>query len=92
MSDGGDKLADAQNFDDKEGIAAGADDEPPATWRGKPYGHWRGKLLTRQECSKVADIVTACKDARDVRLLATYATSPHGLVDDEVRRMACMLP
>lgn len=92
MGHDGDKAVDAQKVVRNDGIATGADDGFPAAWRGKPFAQWQGRLLTREECRKVANILVACGDARDVRLLFTYATSPHGLVDDEVRRIVCMSP
>ena len=39
---------------------------------------------------KVTRILNACRAPPDTKLLATLATSPAGLVDDEVRRLACM--
>ena len=87
-----DKAADAQKDPSKDGIATSADDGLPAAGRAKPFDHWQGRLLTPEECGKVVEIAASCEDARDVRLLVTYATSPHGLVDDQVRRIACMSP
>lgn len=87
-----DKAGDVQKVIHEDEIATGADDEFPAAPRARPLAHWQGKLLSQEECSKVGKIVAACEDTRDVRLLATYATSPHGLVDDQVRRIACMPP
>ena len=92
MRDDGDKAIDAQNVVPKEPVENSPGDGVPATWRAKPFAHWQGRLLTQEECSKVEEIVAACEDGHDMRLLVKYATSPHGLVDDQVRRIACMSP
>lgn len=54
-----------------------------------PYEGWRGKRLSPAGCTKVSRILAACKEARDGDHLGTLATSKDGLVDDEVRRVAC---
>lgn len=54
-----------------------------------PYEGWKGKTLSRVEFAKVTDILAACNSAEKTLLLTTLATSEAGLVDDEVRRVAC---
>lgn len=92
MSDDGDEAIDAQKAGPMDMIVTGAPDEFPAPWRAKPFADWQGRLLTRDECSKVVKILAACEDPSDLNLLVTYANSLHGLVDDRVRRVACTLP
>ena len=50
---------------------------------------WRPEPLSPDELRKVHKILQACKD-RDLEALRMHATSPGGLVEDEVRRLACM--
>lgn len=50
---------------------------------------WKGKTLSPVELAKVADILAACNFSEKTHLLTTLATSEAGLVDDEVRRVAC---
>lgn len=92
MSDDDDTAIDAQKAVPEDGIVTGAADGFPAAWKTKPFADWQGRLLTRDECSKVVKIVAACEEPRDLRLLVTYANSPQGLVDDQVRRIACTSP
>lgn len=54
-----------------------------------PYVGWKGKKLSPAESAKVADILAACNFSEKTHLLTTLATSKAGLVDDEVRRIAC---
>lgn len=54
-----------------------------------PYEGWKGKTLSPVELAKVADILAACNFSKKTNLLTTLATSEAGLVDDEVRRVAC---
>lgn len=54
-----------------------------------PYRGWKGKKLSPVELAKVADILAACNFSDKTHLLTTLATSEAGLVDDEVRRVAC---
>lgn len=54
-----------------------------------PYVGRKGKTLSPVESAKVADILGACKFSEKTHLLTTLATSEAGLVDDEVRRVAC---
>ena len=58
--------------------------------KGRPFDEWKGKPLTQEACIKVNRILTACGKQRDLRSLVALATSAGGLVDDEVRRVACM--
>lgn len=92
MSDDSDEAIDAQKAVPMDRIVTGAADESPAAWRAKPFADWQGRLLTRDECSKVVKILAACEAPSDLNLLITYAISLHGLVDDRVRRVACTLP
>jgi len=54
-----------------------------------PYDGWRGKRLSPAGCTKVSRILVACKEACEGDHLGTLATLNDGLVDDEVRRVAC---
>ncbi|KAK5187961.1 GTPase-activating protein gyp8, partial [Cryomyces antarcticus] len=57
---------------------------------GKPLSaSWRPEPLSEAEGSKVVQILEACRN-RDVEALAALATSRHGLVEDEIRRAACV--
>ena len=56
----------------------------------RPYDGWRGKRLSPAACNKVSHIVDACREGCKGDHLGTLATSTDGLVDDEVRRIACM--
>ena len=55
-----------------------------------PYGGWRGKSLSPAACAKVSNILVTCKEGGEPDALGALATSVGGLVDDEVRRAACM--
>ena len=55
----------------------------------RPLEGWHGRRLSSAERAKVIDILAACKLAEKTHLLTTLATSEAGLVDDEVRRVAC---
>jgi hypothetical protein len=52
---------------------------------------WRPAPLSEQERLKVQQILTACKD-HDLEALGSLAASEGGLVEDQVRRVACELP
>lgn len=54
-----------------------------------PWAPCQARSLSPAECTKVATIMTACESARPIDLLSELATSNAGLVDDEVRRLAC---
>lgn len=54
-----------------------------------PFEAWRGKSLSPAKYAKGIDIIQACQSIQATDQLATLATSPAGLVDDEVRRIAC---
>lgn len=56
---------------------------------GRPFAARQGRSLSTTECAKVASIWTACESTRPIGLLTTMATSNAGLVNDEVRRLAC---
>lgn len=45
---------------------------------------------SHEQRSKVLEIVACCQGPRQHDQLARLATSANGLVDDEVRRLACM--
>ena len=55
----------------------------------RPYDEWRGKPLLPAACTKVSHILAACKQGCVDDHLGILATSADGLVDDEVRRVAC---
>ena len=56
-----------------------------------PLDSWKGKALTQEACMKVNQILAACGgEGQDLSSLVALATAPGGLVDDEVRRIACM--
>lgn len=48
-----------------------------------------GEPLTQEACTKVDQILAACKAKPDWNSLVALATSTNGLVNDEVRRVAC---
>lgn len=50
---------------------------------------WREQPLSQNERTKVQLILQACAD-RDLVALRELATSEGGLVEDEIRRTACM--
>ena len=50
---------------------------------------WRDEPLTSTETSKVTQVLQACKDNNREQLIALAAT-PGGLIEDHVRRLACM--
>lgn len=52
-----------------------------------------GTLLetSHEQRIKVIELLACCRDPRKQDQLARLATSAHGLIDDEVRRLACML-
>ena len=56
--------------------------------------HWpserTGYTCSSGELSKVDEIVAACKEPRDVATIAGLATSEGGLMNDNLRRVACM--
>ena len=58
---------------------------------GLPFEGWQGRSLSPSQCSKVTDIVAACKSPGKIDLLTRFATSTDGLVDDEVRFLVCMV-
>ena len=47
--------------------------------------------MTPVDVVKVEDILAACQNPADFDKLTTLATTKGGFVDDEVRRVACML-
>lgn len=49
------------------------------------------KPLSISDRPKVAQIVQACTDNGNIPILVALATSTSGLVDDGVRRNACMI-
>lgn len=50
---------------------------------------WREEPLSHNEQNKVQHILQACRD-RNLDKLRTLAASEGGLVEDEIRRTACM--
>lgn len=76
----------SQDFNEKCGDAAADHD---ALSSGQPVSNsWRDEPLTSAESSKVTDILQACKNG-DREQLAALATSSGGLIEDQVRRIAC---
>lgn len=55
------------------------------------YRDWRGRELTSTECGKIKQILAACKESGDLDPLVVLASTTNGLIDDEVRKTACML-
>lgn len=49
---------------------------------------WRQEPLSEPESAKVMRVLEACKE-RDLEALVALCTSSGGLVEDEVRRIAC---
>ena len=45
---------------------------------------------SHEQRTKVIEILACCQDPRKQNQLARLATSAHGLINDEVRRLACM--
>lgn len=52
---------------------------------------WQGRELSSIECGKVKQILAACEDSGDLETLIALASSTNGLINDEVRKTACML-
>ena len=55
----------------------------------RPYDGWGGKRLSSAACGKISHSLHACREGCEGDHLGTLATSTDGLVDDEVRRIAC---
>ena len=55
----------------------------------RPYDGWRGNRLSPAACTKVLLILDACREGCKGDHLGTLAASTDGLIDDEVRRVAC---
>ena len=51
---------------------------------------WQGKALSPAEYDKAINVVKVCNEDHDIETLITLASSRYGLVNDEVRRKACM--
>ena len=47
-------------------------------------------LTSRKDEVSVEELAQACKEAKDVSIVAELASSVGGLQDDRVRRVACM--
>ncbi|KAL8830643.1 MAG: hypothetical protein Q9191_001320 [Dirinaria sp. TL-2023a] len=55
----------------------------------RSFDNWKRKPLTQEASTKMNQILAACgKAGRDLSSLVALATTPGGLVDDEVRRIA----
>lgn len=55
-----------------------------------PYETWQGRGLSAVEIEKLHLIIDACEGPGDHETLIALATSRNGLIDDEVRQIACM--
>lgn len=67
-----------------------SDDPDPAHSIVSPVNSsWRKGPLSPQDKEKIEKILAACRD-RDLEALAHLATSQGGLIEDELRRTACM--
>lgn len=58
-----------------------------------PNGHPSGPSLpvtSHKDEVSVEELAQACKEAKDVSIVAELASSVGGLQDDRVRRVACM--
>lgn len=53
--------------------------------------NWQGRELSSTECGKVKQILAACEESGDLETLIALASSTNGLINDEVRKTACML-
>lgn len=77
---------DPQNFEGEFKPAA-ADRDAPSS--GQPFSSsWRDEPLTPAELSKVTKILRACEN-NDRPQLVALATTSGGLIEDNVRRIAC---
>lgn len=54
-------------------------------------GGSKGEPPTQEACLKADRILATCKGTQDLNSLVASATSTGGLVNDEVRRVACTL-
>ena len=54
------------------------------------FQQWQGKAPSPAEYEKAIKIVDVCNEDQDVGTLIALASSQYGLVNDEVRRKACM--
>lgn len=57
----------------------------------EPLKDVEGQSLSPAARAKLDRITKACQNSLDVEALVQLATSKHGLVHDEVRRIACTL-
>ena len=55
----------------------------------RSHKSWQRDNLSAEETEKLTIIEEACEEPVDLIALTALATSPHGLVDDGVRRVAC---
>jgi len=53
------------------------------------YEEWKDEPLTQKASTKVDRVLAACAVKPDLNSLVALATSTGGLVNDEVRRVAC---
>ncbi len=76
-------LAMGQDFqDDSQAESRDFDRQPTTLWQGDP--------LFDVQARKVASILDSCNSG-DLETLVGLATSEHGLVEDDVRKIACMV-
>lgn len=78
---------------DKDRILAGVSTKSLSSVNApKPttFRQWQGKALSPAEYEKAINIVDVCDEDQDIGILIALASSQYGLVNDEVRRKACM--
>lgn len=80
---------DPHNYGNHTDHANHAGDRIAFASSGPSFATWQSRSLSHAECTKVASIATACESTQPIERLTALATSRAGLVDDEVRRMAC---
>lgn len=77
--------------DEPESSSNSHEADDPGSISSKSNDELPSKPLSFSGRPKVAQIVQACTDNGNIPILAALATSTSGLVDDEVRRNACMI-
>ena len=78
---------------DKERILAGVSTKSLSSGNApnsNTFRQWQGKSLSPAEYEKAINIVNVCHEDQDIEILIALASSQYGLVNDEVRRKACM--
>lgn len=54
------------------------------------FRQWQVKPLSPAEYEKAINVVNVCNEDQDIERLIALASSKYGLVNDQVRRKACM--